>query len=337
MSESEQKEEERVTDENLEDMLDSVLEKDVALVDKKKEKKRGEMPPPAHPTRAELLEDLRKIRQAAKEAAQPSLGSKFRKIGEPSKTQERENGVKVKHIIGADGKVKRRVKRGDREKRGKLDMPRTDAILMGMTPPPSSTKPVEEEEDDDIFAGAGEYDPLAGLGDDDEDCAEEDKDTKPQKQDSTSEDMATNPPEASAKQHPPRPPTNYFPDSPSTPTDDITTYKPPNSTSDLLASNPSLAAALAKASKLDPVKNKEEGEREKRRRAIVEAHDRDSYDIDMGFGGSTNFADDDDEDMAAGGGGSKKRKRGKKKGGDKNSADVVGKIVEQKYGKGKGK
>jgi hypothetical protein len=331
MDESEQKEEEEAKDEDLEDMLDSVLEKDVALVEKRREKKRGEMAPPAK-TRAELLEELRKIRQVAKEAAQPSLGSKFRKIGERSKTQERENGMKVKHIVGTDGKVKRKVKRGDKEKRGKLDMRRTDAILMGMMPPPSNAKPAEEEEDDDIFAGAGEYDPLAGLGDD-EDFAE-DKDTKRQNQDSTSKDMATNPPEASKEQPPP--PTNYFPDSPSTPTDDITTYKPPDSTTDLLTSNPSLAAALAKASKLDPVKNKEEGEREKRRRAIVEAHDRDSYDIDMGFGGSTNFADDDDEDVAAGGSGSKKRKRGKKKG-DKNNADVVGKIVERKYGKGKGK
>ncbi|KAI5846775.1 hypothetical protein BZA05DRAFT_438218 [Tricharina praecox] len=340
-------------EEDLEEKLDKVLGQEVATIERKKEKKQGQMAPPPKPkTRAAILAELKRSRQAAKEAAQPSLGDKFKKIGEPKgkeRIEQTEGGAKVKLVVGADGKVKRKVKRSDKERKQKAELsPPPERRVMGMIPPPQKQQP-EEEEDDDIFADAGDYDPLAGLGDEDEDTDTDDNteaSKRHKKEEATheappsapKENMAppSTPKESIAPPPPSQPTINYFNESPAE--TDSDTYKPPTSASDLLNSNPELAAALAKASKLAAVPTKEESEREKRRKAFVDAHERDSYDIDMGFGGSRNFADDDEEDDVVdkkGGGVKRKRGGGKKKKGDKNSADVVGKIVEEKYGKGK--
>ncbi|KAI5776673.1 hypothetical protein EDC01DRAFT_714577 [Geopyxis carbonaria] len=343
------KKEER--EEDLEDKLEKALETEVVAVERKKEKKKGEMPPPPK-TRAEILAELKRQRQAAKEAANPVLGSKFRRITEPKEKpkKEEEEEVKVKHVMGADGKVKRKIKRSDKERerqaKAQLEMPAPDAAPLGMMPPPPppSAKPAEpeEDEDDDIFADAGEYDPLAGIADDDEDSSE-DEDKEPKKRQKSEAPATDSPapaspsisdkpvPEPTSMPPPPRPKINYFNETEDTNSDD---YKAPDSASSLIASNPDLAAALQRASKLGKT---EESEQEKRRKAMTAAHERDSYDIDMGFGGSTNFDDDDDDEGGAkGGAGPKKRKRGggPKKKGDKNDAGVVGKIVEEKYGKG---
>jgi hypothetical protein len=343
MEEAAKKEEEQPEeDEDLEEKLDKVLEKEVVAVERKKEKKQGEMAPPLAKakTRAEILAELKRSRQAAKEAAQPSLGSKFRKIGEPrEKVEETADGTKVKLVVGADGKVKRKVKRSDKEGNPKdeKEPPAPAGKVLGMMPPPplpgNKTLQVEEEEDDDIFAGAGDYDPLAGLGDDDEDSDADTEAPKRQKQEPSQEvPSGDKEPLETPMPPPPKPVVNYFNESPTE--EDSETYKPPTSAEDLLKSNPELAAALAKASKIAPIPTKEESEREKRRKALMEAHERDSYDIDMGFGGSTNFGDDDEDEVFDKKGGGKKRKRGGgKKKGDKNSADVVSKIVEEKYGK----
>ncbi|CCX31625.1 hypothetical protein FPQ18DRAFT_374356 [Pyronema domesticum] len=345
---------EDIPEEDLDDKLEKALEQKVVTVERKKEKKQGELAPKPK-TRAEILAELKASRQAAKEAANPSLGSKFKKIGEKKETiEETEDGVKVKHVVGADGKVKRKVKRSDKERQAKAaTSPPRGARVMGMMPPPPlpGTKiqqQEEEDEDDDIFAGVGDYDPLAGLADDDDD----DSDTEPSKRQKQEDEAKAETDEGSTKAKtegkmaqntepktdmlpPPRPPIKYFDESPAD--SDAETYKPPTSAADLLSSHPELAAALQKASKLGPVKTKEEDEREKRRKALVEAHERDSYDIDMGFGGSTNFGDDDEDETLGAKGGAKKRKRGggPKKKGDKNSAEVVGKIVTEKYGDGK--
>jgi len=267
------------------------------------------------------------------------LGDKFKKIGErraAEKVEETEDGVKVKLVAGADGKVKRKVKRSDKERNTKVERsPPPERRVMGMMPPPPLPGKQEppEEEDDDIFAGAGDYDPLASLGDDDDD-EEDNEDTEASKRQRKEETTNELPPTESTTPPPLRSTVNYFNESVAEA--DVDTYKPPTSTADLLNSNPELAAALAKASKLAAIPTKEEDAREKRRKALTDAHERDSYDIDMGFGGSRNFADDDEDEVADKKGGAKrKRGGGKKKKGDKNSADVVGKIVEEKYGKGK--
>lgn len=336
-------------EEELEEKLEMALEKEVVAVERKKEKKHGELAVAVPRTRGEILAELKRSREAAKEAAKPKLSDKFKKIGEQKVTTERtENGVKVKHVVGPDGKVKRKVKRSEKEQKANANAsPPPETRVMGMMPPPppsgmKSQPQEEEDEDDDIFAGAGDYDPLADLGDDDESDTEP---TKRQKQDGEVAEPAAEPeaklmaeptsqpkPPSAAMPPPPRP-VNYFNESPTEAESD--TYKPPTSAAGLLASDPGLAAALEKLSKIAPTLTKEEEEREKRRKALVEAHERDSYDIDMGFGGSTDYGDDDDETVDTKGAG-KKRKRGggPKKKGDKNSADVVGKIVEAKYGKG---
>jgi hypothetical protein len=337
-SEKKEDEEPEAPEEDLDEKLEKALEKEVVTTEKRKEKKRGELAPKPK-TRAEILAELKRSRQAAKEAAaQPSLGSKFKKIGEPKeRIEETEDGVKIKHIVGADGKVKRKVKRNDKERQARVEgsLPR-EARVMGMMPPqlPLGVKvQPEEEEDDDIFSGTADYDPLAALGDDDDGESTDTELPKRQKQEGPQPEAEV---ESKGAMAPPlRPVINYFNES--TVDSDSETYKPPTSASDLLSSNPELAAALQKASKLAPIHTKEEEEREKRRKALMEAHERDSYDIDMGFGGSTNFGDDDEDEGLDKKGVGKKRKRGggPKKKGDKNSADVVGKIVEQKYGNGK--
>ncbi|KAF8250769.1 hypothetical protein K440DRAFT_653562 [Wilcoxina mikolae CBS 423.85] len=333
-SEKKEDQEPETPEEDLEEKLEKALEEEVVTVEKRKEKKRGELAPKPQ-TRAEILAELKRSRQAAKEAAQPSLGSKFKKIGErKERIEETEDGVKVKHFVGADGKVKRKVKRSDKERQARAEgSPPRETRVMGMMPPPLPGVQVQQEEDEDgdIFAGAAEYDPLAALGDDDNDS--ESTDTEPpkrQKQEGPQPGAEVEPNEAMPP--PPRPMVNYFNES--TADSDSDTYKPPASASDLLSSNPELAAALQKASKLAPIHTKEEEERERRRKALMEAHERDSYDIDMGFGGSTNFGDDDEDEGLEKKEAGKKRKRGggSKKKGDKNSADVVGKIVEEKYG-----
>jgi hypothetical protein len=325
--------EDEVREGDVDEKLEKVLGQDVVAVERKKQKKQGELAVAPKPrTRAEILAELRESRRAARELAQPSLGDMFKKIGEKDKQKAAKEETKVKHVVGADGKVKRKVKRSEKERKAKLAMPPPGAVPLGMMPPLPllGAKQVDDnvdEEDDDIFAGVGDYDPLAGLSDDDSDDSDNNalmKRPRPEITESTPVPAESTGSPAQA---------NYF----NEPTGDADreAYCPPTSTSDLLASNPEIAAALAKAAKLNPAQAPEEIEREKRRKAIIEAHDRDSYDIDMGFGGSTNFADEEDEELASGKAGPRKRKRGAKKKGDKNSADVVGKIVAEKYGKGR--
>jgi hypothetical protein len=205
----------------------------------------------------------------------------------------------------------------------------------------------EEEEDDDIFAGVEDYDLNAGLEDDDSSSDEEadapkkrakpDQGSEQRSDESTKAEDEKVPDTAIPMPPPPRPKKKLFDDEPTINDAGDDTYKPPTSASDLLSTNPEIAAALAKAAKLNPLTSSEEAEREKRRKAITEAHDRDSYDIDFGFGGSRDFGDEDDDDYGGASGtkssGPKKRKRGGKKKGDKNDAGVVGKIVEDRYGK----
>jgi len=336
-----------------EDVLDKVLERDIVPEKKEEKKKKGNLAPK---TRAEILAELKRSREAAKPVS--VLGSKFKKIGVKEDKKD-ESGAKVKYVTGADGKVKKMVKKDKK----KSDEPKPDSTkIMGMIPPPpmpgkTEKKAEEEDEDIDIFEGAGtEYSLLAGLGDDDDDSSSssseeegEEGGTHPTKR-TKSEKMPgpskSSPPpitpSSSSMPPPPPPPSapkpkvNYFNEPATSPSSD--TYKPPSSASALLSSDPELAAALAKASTLKAFSTPSEDEAGKRRKALLEAADRDAFDIDFGFGGSRDFGDEDDDDgtvAKSGGGSGKKRKRGgKPKKGDKNDAGVVGKIVEARYGGG---
>lgn len=351
--------EEEAEDEDMEDKLERVLEQEVVPVERKEEKKKGVQAAPVPKTRTEILAALKESRRAAKEAAQPSLGAKFKKIGQPKikvkeKPKEEEEREKVKYVTLPDGRVKKMVRR-EKPKKVELEAPDPMSAPLGMMPPPPKPSATVEEEDDDIFEGAGaEYDPLAELQDDssssDEEGGEapEPKKLKPENEQDTpsTAEISTTPPSAtspSATPMPPPPPpppkTNYFNESTSA-TPDSSTYTPPSASS--LLSDPALVAALAKASALRPLSStpsSADAEKAKRHAALLESADRDAFDVDFGFGGSRDFGDEDDDDgyQTKKKGGAKRKRGGEKKvkKGDKNDAGVVGKIVEERYGKGK--
>ncbi|KZF22385.1 hypothetical protein L228DRAFT_261558 [Xylona heveae TC161] len=198
---------------NLEDEFEKFEEQEVAPVIKQKTEKKGEMAPPPPPggptvagrkrTRDQILAELKAARQAAKEqAAQPSLGPKFRKVGEQrnqpntSRIERDEKGREVLITVDEDGNVKRkvrRVKEDDSRNRhfskaarddeaqynsNGLLMPDKDAQPLGMDvshiPGAVPTTGEDDDDDGDIFEDAGvDYDPLADLGDEDSSSSEE--------------------------------------------------------------------------------------------------------------------------------------------------------------------
>ncbi|RPA94897.1 hypothetical protein L873DRAFT_1813720 [Choiromyces venosus 120613-1] len=335
-----------------EDVLDKALEKEVVPEKKEERKKKGNLAPK---TRVEILAELKRSKEAAKPVS--VLGSKFKKIGVKEEKKE-ENGAKVKYVMGADGKVKKMVKKDKTKKKSDEPEPVSTSV-MGMMPPPpmpgkAQEKKVEEEDEDiDIFEGAGtEYNPLAGMDSDssssssssEEEEGEEGEEgeihpPKKSKSEKAPESSSNRPPPPPYPMPPPsstpKPKINYF-NEPTSSSSSSGTYQPPSSASALLSSNPELAAALTKASTLNAFSTPSEDEGEKRRKALTEAADRDAFDIDFGFGGSRDFGDEDDDDgtVAKSGGGKKRKRGGKPKKGDKNDAGVVGRIVEERYGGG---
>jgi hypothetical protein len=347
-------------EEDVDDEFDKLEEREVEAVHKEKEKKKGEMAPPSltgkKRNRDQILAELKAARQAAKEAAQPSLGSRFKKVGDRRLENriERDNkGREVLITVDEDGNEKRKVRKVQAqepavEKGHGLLMPDRDSAPLGMEVP-EIPKPVEEEDEDiNIFDDAGDdYDPLAGLEDEDSEEGEDGEVSEPkEKKVAKEEDPETPVPGSMAP--PPRPkqpsaPRNYFGDSKPETSSDTTGSKP------LL--DPTILAALKKASTLNPIskatENVEEAAKEARRKKMLQQDDRDAQDMDMGFG-SSRFADEedfeekkvklsewgskDDDDEAGGkGDGKGKRKRGpKKRKGDGNNAADVMKVLERR-------
>ncbi|KAI9775159.1 MAG: hypothetical protein M1839_001410 [Geoglossum umbratile] len=384
------REEENAAECALDEELEKLEDKEIVPVTKQKAAKKGEMAPPPGPsavagrkrTRDEILAELKASRQAAKAAQQPTLGPKFRKIGEPkqkSRIERDERGREVLITVDKDGRVKKKVKKsmaqqssGENSKSGLL-MPEKGAKPLGMEVPDFATKaPIEEpEEDIDIFEGVGaDYDPFAGLGEDDDDDSSseegEDKESggtkspvKERDDERKGEDEIKLPrPEATSPENKmpspgakgtPAAPRNYF----STPN---ASHEP--STSDPSPLNPltdpTILAALRKASTINPLQSSavddpEAAAREARRRKLLDTHDRDAEDMDLGFG-SSRFEDEEDmeerkvklsawgaDDGKEGRGeGKGKRKRGpKKRKGDGNSAADVMKVIERRKKEGK--
>jgi len=313
-------------EERLEDELDKALDRAVVPVEKVKKPK---------VTREEMLAELKRQKAAAAACKAvafppgPVLDSRFKKIGQPKTKKE-----------GKDGKrLKKKTKGGTDGEKNRSSAP------LGMLPPPlpsAKVVPEAKDEDMDIFDDVGrDYDPLAGLEDDDSDShsspnrktvESKAKQTEGQKKATATGDTTI----PSSMPPPPRPKPNYFLE----PEDDKEgRYEPPTSTSALLAQNPDLAVALARAAKLAErggtlSASVEELEKEKRRKAMLENVDRDAMDMDMSFGGSRDWGDDEEE-FVEGSKGGKKRKRGPKgpKKGDKNNAELVSKIATEKYGK----
>jgi hypothetical protein len=354
-------EEEEVDVVDVDDEFDKLEDQEVEAVVKEKTAKKGEMAPPSltgkKRNRNQILADLKAARLAAKEAAQPSLGSRFKKVGAPrteSRIEIDSKGRQVLITVDENGKEKRKVRKVQPqsepvvEKGHGLLMPDKDVTPLGMEVPDIPKAPEVEDEDVNIFDDAGDdYDPLAGLEGSDSDEDQEDGEVLDSEEKNPKSEEAPSKPEAGSMAPPPRPsqPRNYFGTSES---------KPEESTAPKGLSDPTLLAALKKASTINPIakeaENAEEAAKEARRKKMLQADDRDAQDMDMGFG-SSRFGDEedfeekrvklsewggkggDDDDEGGKGEGKSKRKRGpKKRKGDANSAADVMKVLERRKG-----
>ncbi|KAE9381888.1 hypothetical protein N431DRAFT_539431 [Stipitochalara longipes BDJ] len=346
-------------EEDVDDEFEKLEEREVEAVHREKEKKKGEMAPPAltgkKRNRDQILAELKAARLAAKEAAQPSLGSRFKKVGDrrgESRIERDSKGREVLITVDEDGNEKRKVRKvqvqePEVEKGHGLLMPDKDAVPLGMEVPEIPKPAEEEEEDDDIFEGAGDdYDPLAGLEDEDSEEEGEEGEVSETKEKAPAKEEARDKPVPGSMAPPPKPkdsaaPRNYFGESKSEPLPDTSGPK---------AIDPTILAALKKASTLNPISKEAESEEEAakaaRRKKMLQQDDRDAQDMDMGFG-SSRFADEedfeekkvklsewgskDDDDEGGKGDGKGKRKRGpKKRKGDANSAADVMKVLERR-------
>jgi hypothetical protein len=344
--------------EDVDDEFEELAEREVKSVEKEQVKKKGEMAPPSlipgkKRNRDQILAELKAARQAAKEAAGPSLGAKFKTVGgkkATSRTETDSKGREVLITVDENGNEKRKVRKvqldPEVEKRNELLIPDKDAKPLGMEVP-EIPKPVEDEDEDiNIFDDAGDdYDPLAGLGDEDEDSDEEGEVSEAQKADATEAKM----PEPRSMAPPPLPkqppaPRNYFGDSKAEETSESTRSR--------ASQDPVLLAAIKKASTLKPIakepENAEVAAKEARRKKMLQQDDRDAQDMDMGFGSSRfedeadfddkkvklsewgSRGDDDDEDGGKGDGKGKRRRGPKKRKGDGNNAADVMKVLEQR-------
>ncbi|KAL9587057.1 MAG: hypothetical protein Q9212_000509 [Teloschistes hypoglaucus] len=368
--------------EDVDEEFEQFTERDVQPTAKQETVKKGEMAPPPPPiagkrrTRDEILKELKASRQAAaaekaEQTRQSALSSKFRKIGEKKATSRMEKDARGKDVlitVDADGNVKRKVKKARIEPSNdnrELLMPDKDAKPLGLDvtlPAPQGAEP-KPQDDGDIFEGvAGEYDPLGGAlndsGSSDTDSEHETKATSspPTKAPPISSDETTGamplPKQSSGAR-------NYF-NEPAPSTDPSS--EPPNNANPM--QDPTILAALKKASTLDPLSSAQEGDdtsfiseeaaKAARRKRMLETHDRDAEDMDLGFG-SSRFEDEADDgegekrvklsvwgskegggDEGKGGEGKGKRKRGpKKRKGDKDSAADVLKVMERRKGEKK--
>jgi hypothetical protein len=361
------------TDEvDVEEELEMLEERDIAPVAKEKAAKKGEMAPPSlvpgkKRNRDQILAELKAARQAAKKKAVPSLGAKFKKVGASStgpRIERDSKGREVLITVDEDGNEKRKVRKVQpeqvEEKGHSLLMPDKDAIPLGMEVPEIPKPAQEKEEDVDIFEDAGDdYDPLAGLEEDSD--SETEDGAAPKIPEKEASELPTPTPTDGTSNTPPMPPPparlrNYFGDSKETTTDDA---QPTTGAKAL--TDPTILAAIKKASSLHTPstrESEEEAAREARRKKMLQAaqEDRDAADLDMGFG-SSRFEDEEDfeekrvklsewgagagggdEDGEVGGKGGKggKRKRGpkKRKGDGESAADVLRVLERRKAEKG---
>ncbi|KAJ5485227.1 hypothetical protein N7539_005215 [Penicillium diatomitis] len=329
-------------DEAFERVTEEKGQEEVKVAPKGKKEKKGTMapPPPRPKTRDEILRELKASRAAAKvppPAPEPALGSKFKKVADRKPEKKRfiesdENGRRreVLLITDADGNTKRKVRWLDKPNNPRgtpsLPMPDKDAQPLGMEVPAEfAVRAAPEEEDDDIFAGVGaDYDPLAGIEQEDDSSSDEEgesvsKPSAPAVKDSKDTE--------SSDLQPSRP-RNYFATSTSATVDEegskhIGCYQ----TSRCSPANFSLGEGDSELSAEASLRQKRFLEEARRRDAM------DAADMDMGFGGSRIEDGEDDDnlllDFDGQERGGNKRKRGpKKKKGDKNSVNDVMRVLE---------
>lgn len=355
---------------DVDDEFEKMEERAIQPIVREQTIKKGEMAPPPpvagqKRTRDDILNELKASRlavaESAKQAHKPALGPRFMKVGEKkerSKIEKDERGREILITVGDDGRVKRKVKRAKVNEHDGLLMPERDAKPLGMEITPIAPPIVSGDEDEgDIFEGVGvDYNPLGDVEDDDSDDGDGEGEkssvatpSKPPPNPSESETSSSMPPPP-MPQHQSllRQKRNYFGDS----------GEEKDATDDLgrnLLTDPTILAALKKASAIKPFSTSESGNEEAaakvaRRKKMLESHDRDADDMDMEFG-SSRFGDAEDAEdrkvkLSVWGGdggeaegrgeGKEKRKRGgKKRKGDINSAADVLKVMERRRGEGK--
>ncbi|MCJ1310103.1 hypothetical protein MMC25_003764 [Agyrium rufum] len=169
---------------DIDEAFEDLEEKEVKPLAKEEKVKRGSMAPPPSVagkkrTRDEILKELKASRLRAEEekkaAQQPSLGSKFRKIGAglpKSRIEKDERGREVLITVDENGKVKRKVRKmvDHGVKIPTLQNPSKDLKPLGMEVPDMPAPAPIKEVIEDIFEDAGDdYDPLGGVGGDDDD------------------------------------------------------------------------------------------------------------------------------------------------------------------------
>ena len=364
---------------DVDEELEKVEGEDIQPVAKARQEKKGKMALPSavagkKRNRDDILREWKASRSAAaekeKQTQQPSLGPRFTKVGDKrgqSRIEKDERGREILITVDEDGRVKRKVKRvkaGEEmaKDRGLL-MPDKDAKPLGMEVPEilAPTLP-EDKEDDNIFADVGtNYDPLGGAEDEEEGSDEngqikEPANDTPRMPLDQSDQEGSQAEEDRAKMPPPALPNrtegstrNYFGDT--TGSSEIEVSRHPSNP----LTDPTILAALKKASSINPLSTKQDvGEEEAaklaRRRKMLESHDRDADDMDLGFG-SSRFEDEEDGeekkvklsvwgqqggDEDGKGEGNGKRKRGpKKRKGDANNAADVLKVMEARKGESK--
>lgn len=361
---------------DVDEEFEKLEERDVQPVAKQETVKKGDMAPPPLPmagkkrTRDDILKELKASRQAAAERAeqarQPALGSKFHKIGDKKATSRIEIDAKGREVlvtVDENGNMKRKVKKTKPEatpETNGLLMPDKDAKPLGLdVTVPEPLPKTEEEDDGDIFEGVGgDYDPLGGELDDQESSDDSEAEGEfPANTESPPPTIAkittkeasttdTNPLRTPKQSSAPK---SYF-------SEPNVTSSDPSEANPIPFQDPTILAALKKAATLDPLSSSQtpsssdEAAKIAHRKRLLEAHDRDAEDLDMGFG-SSRFEDEEDEEAkkvklsvwgsGAGeddgkGEGKGKRKRGpKRRKGDKDSAADVLKVLERRKGEGK--
>ena len=371
-------------DVNVDDELERLEATEFEPVKKQENVKKGEMAPPPPPVagrkrnRDEILKELKASRQAAAEAEKlarpPSLGPRFQRVGEnkaTSRVEMDEKGREVLITVDEQGRVKRKIKKPKIEDSGNqngLLMLDKDVKPLGMDVTSLAVDTATEDQDEgDIFEGVGaDYDP---IGTDEEDDSDSDdsaalttptlplKSPNPKNQEKVSphspfkQSQSQNQTDSSQSQAPSKltaGPRNYFGEDEQS---DSTGAGSANLSRAL--DDPTLLAAIKKASSLRPLSgesqsstDEQEAAKLARRERMLDAHDRDAEDMDLGFG-SSRFEDEEDSgdrkiklsvwgstgETGENGHGSNKskRKRGsKKKKGDKESVADVLNVLERR-------
>ncbi|KAL2127247.1 hypothetical protein VTI74DRAFT_11046 [Chaetomium olivicolor] len=345
-------------EEDPDDVLEQLEATEVKAIEREKVQKKGQFATTTLNTgqkrsRNQILAELKAARQAAKAKEEPSLGSKFKKIGEkktPGTRIERDSkGREIMIIVDEDGHERRKVRKLDSKSLEEQEREKgllASGKVLGMEVPEFYRKQQEAQQAEEdgkeinIFDDAGsDYDPLAGLeGSDGSSDEEGEAKDEPEKKPPSEMPPPPKPDVPAAR--------NYFKDSKTGLTSEEA-YKTPS------LDDPAFLAALRKAKAASAMEKSEEerkaAEREERLRKKISELNRDEEDLDMGFGSSRvedeadleeakvklSAWDEDDDDEGGGGGGKSRRKRGgKKRKADKNSFEDVMRVIQRQKGGG---